>query len=782
VVFTAVKAVLLQPLPYRQANRLVQIRSNSSRPGEPHDSYGDWVFWNDMQAVSRQNRTFESMGLYRYALFNLAGDQQAPPEALYGLKISASLFPTLGVEPLLGRNILPDEDQPGRDDVVILSYGLWTRRFNSDPKIVGQSFIFNGRASRIIGVMPQGFDFPMRLPTTVRTPSPHREFWAPLGVSPAEAERKVEAYGAVARLRPNVSLEQATTDLSVISAALEGEHPVANRGRTLSATMLRERTWGIARTGLPLLMAATVVFMLIGCANVANLLLARGLSRRREMAVRMALGASRARLRSQVLTESCVPAALGGLGGYVFAAIAWQVLPVVAPATIPRLASARADSAVLFFTVAVAVVNGLIFGLAQALRAATQDPGIALRDSSTSAVGSGSGNRLRSSLVVAEVALAVILVVIGGMLTGNFVRLLRTNPGFDAGRVLASIIITSGDQYREPGSRGRLFRGVLDAVRGMPGVEFAGTVDALPFSGENYGAGVVADSSQLLTAPTTAEVNTVSAGYLQTMGIPLVEGRWFRDDDMAVTRDAAIVNDLAARRLWPGKNALGQRVGIVWSAGRAPQWKQVVGVVESIHHAALDQPPGGAVYLSSGALDKAQFLVVRTRHATPELALAIRRAVAAIDPNQPVFLSASMSALIADSIADRRFVMTLLAVTGCLALLLSTAGVYGVVSYSTSRRTQEIGLRVALGATPQDVHALVFRQGMAIAGLGVGIGLASALALVRALRNVLAGLASYDPALIGVAVGLVATAAGLACWIPARRATRIDPMAALRQE
>jgi putative ABC transport system permease protein len=364
------------------------------------------------------------------------------------------------------------------------------------------------------------------------------------------------------------------------------------------------------------------------------------------------------------------------------------------------------------------------------------------------------------------------------LITASFIRLLRTDLGFQPDRVLASIIVPSGDQYlKNPEKQGLLFQRILDSVRTLPGVEKAGTVDALPFSGENNG-GIIGTGDP--STEQIAEVDRVSADYPQVLGMHLLEGRWFRDDDMEASRDTALVNDVAARTLWPGQSALGKRFCIFCDNPQFKQWKQVAGVVKSIYHSRLDQPAHTEVYYASGALQAADFLVVRTDHRAPELSRAIRLSVAKIDPKQPVFMSASMSALIGDSIADRRFIMTLLAITGCLALLLSAAGVYGVVSYATSLRTQEIGVRMALGATPTNIHALVFRQGMRLAAVGVIIGLASSLGLTRILANVLAGLASPDLSLNAIAVALVTLAAALACYIPATRATKIDPMAALR--
>ncbi len=776
VVFAAIRAVLLDPLPYANARELVQFRAESSRYG---GGQADWVSWTDMQDVIHRNRTLESIGIYRYALFNLFGDGNASPEALYGLFVSASMFPTLGVKPMLGRNILPDETQLNRDREMVLSHGLWVRRFNSDPKVIGRTVEINGHDCTIIGVMPPGFDFPMRMATTVRTPSQHMDFWAPLAVDPEKVDRNGPGFGAVGRVRPGVSQSHAEQDVLSISAALAREFPRTNQDRSLRLVSLRDRTFGFARTGLLLLLAAAVMFLLIGCANVANLVLTRTIARHREIAVRLALGAGRSRIVRQLVIESCVLGIAGGLAGVALAMLAWRLLPSVAPMTIPRLASAHVDWMVFAFTLTVSLLSAVAFGILPALAVARHDPAVALRESATRGAVGGARNRLRSALVIGEVAVAVTLVVIGGLLTGSFVELLRTDPGFEAGHVLASIIIPSGDQYKNREKQGLLFRRILDSVRTLPDVTSAGTVDALPFSGENHGGFVARDESG---AEQIAEVGRVSSGYLQTMGVRLLDGRFFRDDDMLGPRDTAIVNDVAARSLWPGQSAIGKRICIHCPNDQLRQWKRIVGVVTSLHHASLEEPAGLNVYYAAGALQSAQFLVVRTSHPSSALAKSIQRAVAAVDPKQPVFLSAPMSTFVGDSIADRRFILSLLAITGCLALLLAAAGVYGVVSYLASARTQEIGVRMALGAAPRHVHRLIFGQGMLLAAAGVCIGLAASLALTRLLRNVLTGLVSFDPVLIATAVLLVIVTAAIACTIPARRATHVDPMVALRQE
>jgi putative ABC transport system permease protein len=771
VVFAAIKSVLIDPLPYAHAEELVQVRSDF--PAMQGQANSDWIVWNDTRELDRRTRTLESIGVYSNAIFDLAGDSNSTPEALYGARVTANLFPVLGVSPMLGRNVLPEEDQRGHSDVMILSYGLWARRFNSDRSIVGRIVTVNGHDCQVIGVMPPDFNFPLRR-QAAHTPSPYVEFWAAPFHVPTNPNA---ALGAVARLRPGVTLTEARQDLASISAALIHDFPETNRDRTLSLNFVRDRTVGIATNGLLLLMAAAVLFMLIGCANVANLLLARGLARQREIDVRLAIGAGQMRIVRQLLTESCLLALLGGFGGYVLTAAAWRILPALAPVNIPRLAAARADWTIFGFALALAVVNGILFGIAPALRL-TRGKVTSLSRLGARGAASGRHDRTRSSLVAAEVAVSVVLVVIGGELLSSFVKLIRSDPGFQADRILASVVLPAHERYPDPTQRALFYKRILDSVRALPGVESAGTVDALPFSGENNGGYVSAAEGTKIEG----EIDDVGGEYLQTMGVRLLEGRWFREEEMADSNDSAIVNDFIAARLWPGASAIGQRVCVYCTPENVNNWKRVIGVVSSASHAALNEAAKGNVYLAAGAMRNSSFVVVRTQRPMGDLEKAIRRAIAAIDPNQPVFLSATMTALIADSVADRRFIMMLLAVTAGLALIMSAAGVYGVISYTTSRRTQEIGIRVAVGAMPWDVLALVFRQGFLTVAIGLAIGLGAALVTMDSLRSVLPGLESANPSHIWIATGLVALTAGIACWIPARRATRIDPMSPLRQE
>jgi predicted permease len=764
-VFTAVRAVLIEPLPYARPGELVLARADYQSLRE---SNGDWLFRRDAEEILRRNRTLASAGVWGNAVFDLAGDGKTPPEALYGLRITASVLPTLGVAPMLGRNIEKSEEADTGAEM-ILSYGLWQRRFHGDSGVVGRTVTVNGRDCRIIGVMGPEFNFPLRR-EAAHTPQPYVEFWTPMAL---EKQNATGGDQMVARLKPGVTLAEAQQDVEAIGAALAREFPATNSGRGLRLGRLRDRTVGQAGEALWLLMGAAALFLLIGCANVANLMLARGLGRRREMAIRMALGAGRWRVVGQLLTEGCALAVAGGAAGYGVAVAAWRILPAVAPRTIPRLAAARADWQVLGFALAAALVTGILFGLAPALRAS--------RGGELGARGAATGRRdwLRGGLIAAEIAITVVLVVTGGRLVGSFLSLLGTDAGFTQDRVLAAVVLPQPDRYRDVAARQLVYKRFLEAARAIPGVVSAGTVDALPFSGENHGGFVTTRAADVAGRKwqLVAEVDVAGGDYLQAMGARLEEGRWFHGEE----GDSAIVSELAARQLWPGESAVGKRLCVFCTPELPDNWKRVVGVVTNMRHLGLEGEAEGSVYLAGDAMRRAQFLIIRTER-PGEYQEALRRAVASVDPQQPVLLSASMGTLVGDSLAARRFLMLLLAVTAVLALAMSAAGVYGVIAYATGRRTQEIGIRMALGATPRSVHGLVFREGFATVAAGLAIGVAATAAAEKALRAWLPGLQGGGVGDMWIAGAVVVATAAAACWVPARRATRVEPMAALRVE
>ncbi len=777
VVFTAIKAVLLKPLPYSRPNELVQL---GTRFGGARLSHIDWVFWKDSEEIIRRTRTLESIGVYSNAVFDLGGGA-FPPEALYGLRMSPSLFPTLGVSPMLGRNLRPEDDQYGLPNQLILSYGLWARRFNSDRTIVGKNVTIDGHDCVVIGVMGPDFNFPLRR-AVARTPQAYVEFWAPMKAGRIRPLSSEDSVGAVARLRPGFSLSQAQEDLRTIGGDLAREFPATNRDRTLAATLLWNSTLGNVRPALWFLMGGATLFLLIGCANVANLLLAGSMARQHEISVRMALGAAQARIIRQLLVESSVPAVMGGLAGYVLTAGLWRILPTLAPVSIPRLAAARADWTILLFALGVALVNGILFGLTPALRFAAFSKASGWGTLGARGAALGGHDKTRGLLVTGEVAVTLVLVLTGGQLLGNFVHLVSIDPGFEADRVLASVILPEFERYKTTEQRAGIYQRFLDAARTIPGVTSAGTVDALPFSGENHG-GFLSVSQDAVANPeiqAVGEIDVVGGQYLQTLGARLEAGRWFREEDMNTTSDLVMVNNATAQHFWPRESAIGKRLCINCTPDQPASWKRVIGVVSNMYHADLDGAPGFSVYLAAGALSQAAFLVVQTDRPQGEIIKAIREAIAKVDPNQPVLLTASMRSLLADSIADRQFVVALLSATGGLALLMALAGIYGVMSYTASRRTQEIGVRMAVGATAGRIHALLFRQGFLYVTAGLGIGFAGVALAARALRGVVTGIGSGGVNVMAMAAFLVLLTAGFACWLPARRATKGDPMAALR--
>ena len=775
VVFAGIKSVLIDALPYAHPEQLVLLRSEYPRMQE--QSSGDWVFWNDAQEIIRRTRTLESVGIYRNAVFDLAGDTNSPPEALYGLMVTASLFPTLGVSPMRGRNILPEEDQPGHADVMILSYGLWVRRFHADPRRGGPDR--HGERPRLPGDRRDAAR--LQLPAAACSRSHalalRRVLDAAIRASRRPFGRTRRGGASASRGLPG----EARQDIGSIGDALAREFPATNRDHVLRLNFLRDRMVGGARNGLLLLMAAALLFMLIGCSNVANLLLARGLSRQREIAVRLAIGAGRGRIVRQLLTESCVLALAGG--HWWFCAHGSGVEDTARGGAGEHSPAGRRARG----------FHGL-----RLCPGAGDDQRHPVRHGAGAEAGSGAigrTERFRRARCRCRRARPHAIRAGGGggrplrgacggrrrNCWGISCRLVAIDPGFQADRVLASVVLPSPVRYKDPEQRALFYRRILDAVRALPGVQSAGTVDALPFSGENHG-GFVSDSEGGTGQVLTAEIDVTGGEYLQTMGVHLVEGRWFREEEMNPANDAAIVNTLVAGRLWPGASAVGQRICVYCTPENPRNWKRVIGVVSSASHAALDEPEKGNVYLAAGAMQTSVFLVLRTERPAGEMERAVRRAIAAIDPNQPVFLSVSMRDLIADSVADRRFIMMLLAITGCLALTISAAGIYGVISYTISRRTQEIGIRMAVGATPRHVFSLIFGQGFLTVAIGLAVGMGGALACMRSLRSVVVGLESVHAADVWMAGGLATVAAAIACWIPARRATKTDPISALRQE
>jgi predicted permease len=781
-IFSVVRAVLLPALPFTNPGRLAQIHNQNRKTGEQ----SNWVAYRDVADWRARSGSFESIGAHGFALLNLSAGGQ--PDALYGARVSAEVLPTLGVQPALGRFFSTAEDRPGQDQAIILSYDLWRRRFGGDPGIIGRRIQLTGPRLQdytVIGVMPPGFNFPLNVPSAVNLPTHQMAYWIPFGVDAMQQSRDGVRCLVLARLKPGVSLAQAQADLDSVAAGIERESPKTNAGVGVRIEPFAHHVLGRARPAMLTMLGAVGLLVLMACANIANLLLARAMHRKRETGIRLALGADRGRLLRQWVTESLLLAIVGGGAGLILAAAGMRSLIALAPQDIPRLAETRLDGAVLGFALGLSLLAGLLFGVLPAWLAAGTDPQEAL------AAGGGRGStgpgrgRVRDFLVVGEVALSVLLTIGAGLLVSSFVRLLRVNPGFHASRVYTAIIVLPGSRYPDLASDIAFYRKLLDRVQEIPGVEAAGAVNGVPLSGNISGAFVDVEGHPAASSGAnrlSAEVFAATPDYLPTMGIALSAGRELSPQDETSGLLPAVINDLAAQRFWPGESPLGKRISVNHDHG-SEVWRQVVGVVKTTHDQSLDLAAEPAIYIPmEQAQEPPQFLAVRTSLPASEISARLRQAVAAVDKDQPVFVINKMQELLDNSVAPRRFAAVVLALFGALALVLAGAGIYGVASYSVSRRTREIGLRVALGAQRGDVLRLVVRQGMGLTVVGIGIGLVGALALTRSLASLLYGVTASDPATF-IGVPLVLGALGLAaCYIPARRAARVDPMAALRGE
>ena len=776
-IFSVVKSVLLEPLPYAQPDRLVQFLFYA--PSIHHEQ--PWIAARDVADFQAQSQSFERVGLYGYAVLDFSeGDL---PEAVYGLRVSADLLPALGVQPALGRYFSPEEDQPGRNHVIILSDDVWRQRFNAAPDIIGRSVRLSQESYTVVGVMPPGFNFPLKLATTAKLPSQQMGYWYPLGLNINKLSRAEAGYSAIARLKPGVSVEQAQAELSQIAARLSQDFPQTNADREVRVVSLKDQFVGDVRLTLLILLGAVGLVVLITCANIANLLLVRADGRRREMAIRQSLGAGRLRLMRQAATESLLLAVAGGAVGLIIARLSLPFLLRLSPQAIPRLIEARIDVAVIGFALAVSVLAGLLFGLAPAWRATRCNLHDTLKQTSGT---SGGGRRtVGRLLIVVEVALALILTLGASLLLNSFVRLINVDPGFRADQVMVAIILPPKSRYPDVKAKIEFYRRVIERVRELPGVESAAASDSLPYSGQSGGDQIRIEGRPPVTTLDTSlqpEMSIVTTDFMQTMGIPLSRGRLFTDHDTTGAPPVVVISEAAAEFYWPGEDALGKRLSIGLSDDHR-LWRQVVGIVRSTRNAGLDQPQRPHVYLPvMQYYAPANFLLVRSALPQAALARSVRQAVAEVDKDQPVFLTASMESWVADSLARRRFGLLLLGLFGALALALAGVGVYGVVSYAAAQRTREIGLRMALGATSREVLRLVIRQGMTPALLGVIVGVSGAYALTGLLKSLLYGVSANDPLTFIFVAALLVSVALAACYLPARRATKVDPMIALRHE
>ncbi len=765
--FSITNAVVFRPLPFPEPERLLTVwecsaKSEESRIIVSPANYLDW---------RAQNRSFEEMGAYTEDFYNISEDDTRP-ERVAGANATPSLFRALGVRPILGRTFLPDEGMSPTGRAVLLSHGLWQRRFGGDPNVVGKTVKLNGPDYTVVGVLPPDFII-----------SPRRyEVYRAMGLNDEQrANRSGRYLTVIARMRPGVTAEQARAEMNAVGLRLAAQYPDENAGRSATIDPLdRTITWN-TRTALLMLLGAVGLVLLIACANVANLLLGQAAGRRKEMAVRAALGAGRLRLVRQMLTESLTLSLAGGLAGLLLAKWGVGLLVSLSPAGIPRAEEAGLDLRVLGFALLVSTLTGLAFGLVPALQASKVELTDALK-SGTRAAG-GRRSLVRGALVASEVGLSLVLLVGAGLLVKSFVRLTEVELGFDPSHVVAADI-SLPYRYNSPEKRVEFYRQLLTRVEVLPGVSSAAVSQSVPLSGEEHGAQFKVVGRE--TGPDGGGkygsiYHRVSADYLKTFGVRLLKGRGLNERDTNGAPGVALVNETLARRVFPGEDPLGKQ--IVLAGYATPRPREIVGVVSDTRYVTPDSAPVPEIYVSY--LDDPwhhMSVAVRATGDPTALVNAVREEVAAMDKDVPLANVKEMKAYVSDSFGPQRFSALLLTAFAVAALGLAALGVYGVISNSVARRTHEIGIRIALGARRRDVLRLVVGQGMRPVLLGLLAGLAGAFALTRVLESLLYGVSAFDPSVFaGVSLLLAATAL-LACYLPARRATRVDPMTALRHE
>ncbi len=778
-IFSVIDAVLLRPLPYSEPDRLMMVWGKLAGIGLPRDQLAVSVpEFMDFQAM---NQVFEGMAAFTGSSFNLA--LEGSPERIQGASVSASLFPLLRVQPVWGRTFRPEEDQPGRDNVVLLSRGLWQRRFGSDPSLIGKTLTLSGRVYSVIGILPRDFQLPEQA-----------EIWKPIAFDAADLSENRRAdhfLTVVARLKPGVTLAQARANMEVIARRLQQTNPAQYPPRSgwgIRLTPLLEEMVQDTRPALLMLVGAVALLLVIACANVANLLLARASARQREIAIRAALGAGRGRLVRQLLTESCLLGLLGGALGLLLALWGGDLLVKLGPENLPRLKDVTIDGRTLGFTLLISLGANCLFGLAPAWQACGGQRSAQLKEGSRAATASPRGARLRGLVVVSQISLSLVLLAGAGLLIKSFVRLLEVDPGFNPNHVVTMRINLPYLKYPEPRQAQAFFRQLLERVETFPGVEHASVVSHLPldsvgWSGTFTVEGQVTDPAK---GGPEADRRPSSTDYFRAMGIPLLRGRFFaRRDETEDAPKVAIVDETLAETFWRGQDPLGKRLKLGGVDSSRP-WMSVVGVVRHVRHQGLEAQSRFQMYwpYPQQLPARTMSLVIRARSGVDprSLARAAQNAVLALDKEQPVFAIRTMEEVVARSVAQRRLSMLLVVIFALVAVTLATVGIYGVMSYSIARRTHEIGIRVALGARAPDVLALIARQALALVALGVAAGLAGTLVASRWLSALLFQVAPGDPWVLAAAALLLAAVALAASYLPARRALRVDPLAALRYE
>jgi predicted permease len=768
-IFSVVNGILFRPLPYPDSERLVAVwhtPPQESFPGLDRFSVSpaNYLDWRE------QSRSFEQIAAYEYAGFSLS--TSSDPVPVTGAAVSADFFSALRSPAARGRTFTAEEEQEGRNQVVLLSHGLWQRAFGADPSLVGRTVTLNSRSYTVVGVMPAGFQFPQEV-----------ELWVPLAWDAQQRHvRSIHDSLVVARLKPGVSLEQAQAEMSTISSRLEQQYPEDNKGWGARVIPLQEDLVGDARPALLVLFSAVGFVLLIACANVANLMLARGANRRKEIALRIALGATRGRVVRQLLTESVLLALLGGLLGLLLAHWGGELLLQLSSGSLPNPGDIGVDRWVLGFTLLISLAAGVVAGIAPALQFSKSEMGETLKQGT----GRGGGSvkqRTRKALVVCEVALSLILLVGAGLMLRSFWKLQNIDPGFDASNTLTMAVMLSSTRYSEPQQQLSFLDRVLENIKAQPGVVSAGVTTTIPLGGggskqpytvEGRPAGPVAEQP-------LAQTRYVSTDYFKAIGIPLKQGRHFSEQDRENAPQVVVISEAMARQLWPGEDPIGKRLTPSFHLQQGP--REVVGVVGDVKSSVLETAPAATMYLPYRQAPRPWLIfVARTASDPQNLIQPLTKAVYAVDREQALTDVRTMEQVLTDSLSGRRFNMTLLLAFAGLALLLAAIGVYGVMNYSVALRRRELGIRMALGAKTADVLRLVLGQGMALTLIGVGVGLLGAYALTRLMSSLLYGVGATDLLTFGSVAGVLFVVGLLASYLPARRATKVDPMIALRSE
>jgi predicted permease len=774
-IFSVCNAVLFKPLPYAEPDRIVMLSERQSDGKLGDVAPANFVDWRDA------SRSFSGMAAVRAPTFAssfiLGGQGEA--SRLVGGDVSSSFFSVLGVQLMLGRNFLPEEDRPGQNPVAILSYAIWSERFGADRDIVGKTITLDEQSYTVVGVLPASFQFGTTAADFQARSQP--DIWVPLAFDPQRLQRGAHMLRVIARLKPVVKLAQAQAELDVLGANLAQQYPEQNKDIGIVAVPLADQVTGSVRVAIETLLGAVGLVLLIACANVANLLLNRAAARQKEMAVRIALGASRGRLAQQLLTESLFLASLGGIAGFVLALAAIAALTPQLPADLSRAAGIAVDTRMLIFTALISLVTGILFGLGPLFGPWRKSAGESLKQNNRTS--SGIQTRLRSGLAVAQIAIAITLLIGAGLMVKSLWALMHVAPGFRSESVLTARLSVPRSRYPDNHRIAVFERELGERLQGRPGVTSAGFTTYLPLSGLENSWSFVIEGRPPLPVGTynIAMHRPVSVGYFETIGIPLLRGRSFTSADTAESPWVTVINESMAREYWPSENPIGQRL----QNGPGEKWRTVIGVVGDVLHDGLDGAAKAEMYVpveESSNIESSPTIVVRTALDSGASAAELRGVVSAIDTAIPVDRIETMQQLVSGSVAQPRFRTIILTAFSLLALVMASIGIYGVMNYLVIQRTREFGIRLSLGATPSDVLLLVLRRAAVLIGTGTCLGLVGSALLVRFIAKLLFGTAPLDPLTFAAVPILLAVVALAASYIPARRATRINPIVALRYE